>query len=226
MFELVISAIGTGLFLNLFLIGPIFFLLLEISLTKSYSAAITLDFGVICADIFYIMIAYYASQEIEEYIKNHPSLYRIPAFMLGGYGILMLLFQNKNQVFNPTLSRTNYFSIFMNGFLLNIANVGIIVFWISIVLLIRTQFGYSNFVFFLFVFVIFITFIIIDSCKIFLAQIFKKKLTDNIIKNLKKITGIILVMFSIMFFLKSFKIKFIENINNKIEKYIKFKIKN
>lgn len=226
MFELIISAIGTGVFLSLCLIGPIFFLLLEISLTKSYSAAITLDFGVICADILYVMIAYYASQEIEEYIKNHPGLYRIPGFIAGVYGILMFSWKNKHQIFDQKLSTTNYLSIFMNGFLLNVANVGVIVFWISTVLLIRTQFGYSNFVFFLFVSIIFITFIIIDSLKIFLAQMFKNKLTDNVVKNIQKITGIILMIFSVMFFLKSFKIKFIENINNKIEKYIQIKIKN
>lgn len=223
MFDLIISAVGTGLFLSLCLIGPVFFLLIETSLTKSYSAAIVFDFGAICADIFYIIIAYYASQEIQEYITKHPELYRIPGFVAGFYGIFMLLFQSKNQNYNKKLSTTNYFSIFMNGFLLNISNVGVIIFWISTVLLIRTQFGYSNFVFFLFVSIIFITFIIIDSLKIFLAQIFKKKITYNVVNKIKKIIGVILVIFSIVFFLKSFKIKFIDNI--KIEKYIQLKIK-
>jgi threonine/homoserine/homoserine lactone efflux protein len=52
MLELIISAIGLGFMLSLFLSGQYFFLLIETSFSRGHKHALALDIGVISADIF------------------------------------------------------------------------------------------------------------------------------------------------------------------------------
>lgn len=215
MIEIIFPAIGIGILLSLFLIGPVFFLLIETSLTKGYRSAIVLDFGVIFSDILCVTVAYYGSQDIDEYIKSHLFLYRIGGLIVMIYGLYIIFSKGNSRINEDELIVTNYFKIFINGFLFNLVNVGVVAFWVSLVFLIRTEFGHQNFDFFLFIFFTFMTFIIIDLCKIFLAQLFKSKLTDHLMKIIKKIMGIVLVIFGIIFFLKSFKLNFFEKFNKK-----------
>ncbi len=57
MIQDILTAIPLGIFLS-FLIGPVFFVLLETSAVKGFRAALAFDFGVILADIVFILIAY------------------------------------------------------------------------------------------------------------------------------------------------------------------------
>ncbi len=45
------TAISIGFFLS-FVLGPVFFVLIETSITKGFRAAISLDLGVVLADVF------------------------------------------------------------------------------------------------------------------------------------------------------------------------------
>ena len=61
--EFTLTAIVTGFVLSL-MIGPLFFVLLETSLTKGIKAAIALDIGVLISDLLYILIAYVFYAEV------------------------------------------------------------------------------------------------------------------------------------------------------------------
>ena len=55
---------GTGYailygFLLAFAVGPIFFILIETSITKGFRCALTFDLGAITADIVFILIAFF-----------------------------------------------------------------------------------------------------------------------------------------------------------------------
>ena len=60
MIEDIQAAIPLGFFLA-FMIGPVFFVLLETSATKGFWAAIVFDLGVTIADVFFIGLAYFSS---------------------------------------------------------------------------------------------------------------------------------------------------------------------
>ena len=51
-----LQAIGIGFLLSV-MVGPVFFVLLETSITKGIRAALALDIGVFISDILYIMFA-------------------------------------------------------------------------------------------------------------------------------------------------------------------------
>ena len=78
----IISAIPLGFFLS-FMIGPVFFVLLETSVVKGFKAAIIFDLGVVLGDIIFIGIAYLGSYRLIKSLEDNSSL-----FIFGG--ILML----------------------------------------------------------------------------------------------------------------------------------------
>lgn len=91
----ILSAIPLGFFLS-FMIGPVFFVLLETSVIKGFRAAIIFDLGVVLADIVFIAIAFFSSYRLIQSIKNDPALYIFGGFVMLTYGIISFI-QNKKE---------------------------------------------------------------------------------------------------------------------------------
>lgn len=205
MLELIFSAILMGLMLSLVFIGPIFFLLIETSLNKGPKHALSLDFGVILADIICILLAYFSSQDIVMIIDKYPSFYRISALIILFYGVFMMVSKTKMHLpGEDRLINQNYWKTFINGFLLNILNIGVVLFWLVTVIFIRKN--YSNtFDFILYIFIVILTYLFIDLIKIYLAKIFHSKLNERVANKIRKFVGTILIILSVFIFLQSFK---------------------
>ena len=205
MLELIISAIGLGFMLSLVFIGPIFFLLIETSFSRGHKHALALDIGVISADILCIVASYFASGDIVTIIDDHPGFYRITALIVFVYGIFMMV--SKTKMHLPDEAKfisQNYFKTFINGFLFNLLNVGVILFWLVTVISVRNQYpDTQNFI--LYVSFVIATYLIIDLVKIVLAKQFHYKLTERLANNIRKGVGIILIIFSFFIFLQSYK---------------------
>ena len=90
----IISAIPLGFFLS-FMIGPVFFVLLETSVVKGFKAAIIFDLGVVLADIIFILIAYFSSYRLIESIKDDPALFIFGGLVMLTYGIISFVKNRK-----------------------------------------------------------------------------------------------------------------------------------
>ena len=91
----------------------------------------------------------------------------------------------------------------MNGFLFNILNIGVLLFWLVTVISVRNQYpNFNNFV--LYISIVIGTYLSIDLCKIFLAKQFHDKLTQRLTNQIRKGVGIILLIFSVFIFMQSF----------------------
>lgn len=205
MLELILSAIGLGFMLSLVFIGPIFFLLIETSFSRGPKHAIALDVGVVLADILCIVAAYFASADIVYLIDKHPGFYRITAMIIFVYGIYMMV--TKTQMHIPNEDKfinQNYFKTFINGFLFNLLNVGVILFWLVTVISVRNQYPDTS-DFTLYLGIVIATYLLVDMIKIFLAKQFHYKLTQNLANAIRRGVGIILIIFSFLIFLQSFK---------------------
>ena len=205
MLELILSAIGLGFMLSLVFIGPIFFLLIETSFCRGHRHALALDLGVITADILCIVAAYFASADLVELIDKHPGFYRITALIILVYGIFMMLTKTQMHVANEKkIISQNYFKTFVNGFLFNILNVGVILFWLVTVISVRNEYpDLQNFL--LYIGLVIATYLAIDLLKILLDKQFHYKLTQNLANKIRKTVGIILIIFSFFIFLQSYK---------------------
>ena len=204
MLELIFSAMGLGLMLSLVFIGPIFFLLIETSFSRGPKHALALDIGVISADILCIVAAYYASADLVHIIDKHPGFYRITALIILIYGIFMMVTRTRMHLPNEQkFINQNYYKTFLNGFLFNILNVGVILFWLVTVISVRNQYPATHDSI-LYIGIVIATYLAIDLIKIVLAKQFHNKLTDKLANRIRKGVGVILILFSFIIFLQSF----------------------
>ncbi len=205
MLELILSSVGLGLMLSLVFIGPIFFLLIETSFLRGPRHALALDLGVITADILCIVAAYFASTDIVHLIDKHPSFYRITALLLFFYSLFMMVTKTKMHLRGEDkLISQNYWKTFINGFIFNLLNIGVILFWLVTVVSVRNQYPDNN-NFILYLSLVILTYLAVDLVKIFLAKQFHYKLNQRVANRIRRSVGVVLLLFSILVFLQSFK---------------------
>ena len=85
MLDDILTAIPFGVILA-FTIGPVFFVLLETSATKGIKSALIFDFGVILADVVFILLAFFSTNKLVEKIKDDPSFLIFGGMLLVVYG--------------------------------------------------------------------------------------------------------------------------------------------
>lgn len=216
--ELVSSAILIGILLSLVLIGPVFFMVLETSISNGWKSAIVLDLGVISSDLMCILIAYYGSKELAEAIQNSPSIYIFGGFFIFIYGLMMYIKRPDIKARNMKAVSKNYLKTYFNGFILNTLNVGVLVFWFFVVGTIVIQYGKKDTM--VFMGIVLGTFFCLDLLKIMLAQRLKEKFTFRRVFYFKKIIGLILMIFGIIVILKGFGVfdEIDQEIENRIQK--------
>lgn len=206
MIEDIQAAIPLGFFLA-FMIGPVFFMLIETSITKGVRAAIAFDIGVIIADALFIAVAYFSSFQLLENLSNLPGLYVFGGTILSVYGLIILIKKpNEKQIeneFNNT-TKANYFQLSIKGFLLNFINIGVLVFWLGVVVVTGPSFENSINRFVVFFSTLLIAYFLTDLIKIILAKQLKKKLTPKIIIKIKKILGVLLAFCGLILITKGF----------------------
>ena len=206
MIEDIQAAIPLGFFLA-FMIGPVFFMLIETSITKGVRAAIAFDIGVIIADALFIAVAYFSSFQLLENLSNLPGLYVFGGTILSVYGLIILIKKpNEKQIeneFNNT-TKANYLQLSIKGFLLNFINIGVLAFWLGTVLVIGPALKMDQTAIFWYFGTILISYFVTDLGKIVLAKKLKNKMTPRVIYRVKKIMGIILIICGVFLMLKGF----------------------
>jgi threonine/homoserine/homoserine lactone efflux protein len=206
MIEDIQAAIPLGFFLS-FMIGPVFFVLLETSATKGFRAALVFDLGVIIADIFFIALAYFSSFQLLENLSNQPGLYVFGGMILTVYGVVLLLKKQKINAENPDqilVEKNNYLALFIKGFLLNFINVGVLVFWLAIVIGFGSTLNNDPNRVLVFFGALIGAYFATDILKILLAKQLKKKLTPKRIAKVKKVLGFILIICGLVLIVKGF----------------------
>lgn len=199
MIEDVLSAIPFGFFLS-FMIGPVFFILLETSVVKGFRAAIVFDLGVVLADIVFILIAYFSSYRLIASIKGDPALYVFGGLIMLTYGIISFVKNRKesrksiDEEDPKELAKNNYFSLFIKGFFLNFINIGVLGFWLAILITIGPQLELKSSRMFTFFTTLILTYFITDIFKILLAKQLRNKLNPRNILLIKKIISIVLIV--------------------------------
>ena len=203
------NALLIGFFMA-FMIGPVFFMLIQTSILKGARAAIVFDLGVILGDISFILLSYYGSRSLLEKIKDDPRLFFIGGMVLIIYGLITYFDkENKKQVeeseelVNIPI-KNNYLKLFLKGYFLNFINIGVLTFWLGLVLLIGSSLDMSRTAIFSYFGFIILGYFLTDLAKIFLAKKLKDKMTPTLVYRIKRIMGIILIVCGVFLILKGF----------------------
>ncbi|UMY66369.1 MULTISPECIES: LysE family translocator [unclassified Flavobacterium] len=224
MMQDILSAILPGIVLS-FMIGPVFFVLLETSVVKGIKAAIIFDLGVILADIVFILIAYLGSYRLIETIKDDPALFIFGGLVLLSYGIITFLKHKKGSKNldpeNPVeLARANYFGLFAKGFFLNFINVGVLGFWLMVLLSIGPELELKPSRMLVFFTTLICTYFVVDIGKILLAKQLRNKLNPKNILLIKNIISLILAISGAVLLAKGLfpkQTRIVDEVVNKIE---------
>ncbi|CAM1334182.1 LysE family translocator [Tenacibaculum aestuariivivum] len=201
------NAFLVGVFMA-FMIGPVFFMLLKTSVLKGARAAIAFDIGVILGDICFMLIAYYGSRSLLEQIKDDPRLFLVGGLVLIVYGLITYFDKNnkkENKVPEVTLPESNnYIKLLFKGFFLNFINIGVLAFWLGLIVVVGPTYDMnSTHLFWYFATVIF-GYALTDLGKILLAKQLKNKLTPLVIYKIKRGMGVLLIVFGAILMLKGF----------------------
>ncbi|MDG1043419.1 MAG: LysE family transporter [Flavobacteriaceae bacterium] len=211
------AAIPLGFFLS-FMIGPVFFVLLETAALKGFKAALVFNLGVILADIIFISAAYFSSLQLLENLNNQPGIYIFGGLVLFIYGATIAFKKEVPLSESPVkVTKSHYVGLFVKGFLLNFINIGVLVFWLGVIIIIGPNLNNDPQRMTVFFSTMIGAYFVTDLVKIILAKQLKNKLTPRRVHYVKKVIGVILILSGIILCVKGFLPKSSLNIDKGIE---------
>ena len=199
----ILTPITVGFF-TAFIMGPVFWVLLETSITKGFKAAVAFDLGVMFADVCFIGICYLGSFQLLEDDQNRQGLFVLGGTILLLYGLFSWINRNKKSKDQPEIqeSKENYFGLAAKGFAINILNVGVFIFWGGVTIVSSPASGKSFTSFVLFFSIVLLSYFITDLLKISVANRFKSLLTGKGIVIVNSIVSLILIVSGVVLILK------------------------
>jgi threonine/homoserine/homoserine lactone efflux protein len=205
------------------MVGPVFFILLETSIIKGFRAALVFDLGVVLGDIVFIGIAYLGSYRLIQSLKDKPALFIFGGILMLVYGIISFVRLKKEEKINTEaidneIIKKNYISLFLKGFFLNIINIGVLGFWLAIIISVGPKLEMQTSRMITFFISVILSYLLIDCIKILLAKQLKSKLTPSNILKVKKGISIVLMIFGIVLITQGWFPKEKEMVKNALEK--------
>ena len=195
-------------FLLAFAVGPIFFTLIETSITKGFKAGLFFDLGAIFADVIFIFIAYFSTSKILENLRNEPGLLVFGGAVLVSYGIISYVRTAKSFIkiareHYAVETKKNLPGLFVKGFLLNFVNFGVLAGWIGTIILANALTSSEKGVL-AFLATVMGTFFLTDIAKIILAKNLKSKMTPRVVYKAKKWVSISIIVFGGLLLVQGF----------------------
>ena len=222
MFADILLAVPLGLLLA-FTIGPVFFVLLETAITKGFRAAMAFDIGVVVADALFILFVYFTTNSLLTEIKDDPKLFFTGGLIMMAYGLISFIklkkdfkkvMDNKENAHLVVPEKVNYTALFIKGFLLNFINIGVLGFWLGIIIVFGPKLDMNANRILVFFTSIILVYFGIDLIKILIAKKLKNRLTAFHIYKIKRAISIILLFFGVFLILQAFFPHLFELINN------------
>lgn len=201
------GAIPLGFLLSI-MPGAVFFVLLETSVLKGFKAAVAFDLGAITSDIIFILIAYFSSYKLLEKLKDEPGLFIFGGIIMLLYGVISLIRlsrSSKNEIVDiaeKEIIRKDYFSLYVKGFLLNFINIGVLFFWLGIIITWGPKLQMDKTRILVFFVSTLAVYFAIDLGKIMLAKQLRTRLTMKNIMIIKRCISIVIMVFGFILVLQ------------------------
>ena len=193
-----LTPISVGFF-TAFIMGPVFWVLLETSITKGLRAAVAFDIGVILADVLFILATYYGSVKLFLSESNKDGLFVLGGTIILLFGVYSWLTRKKEEEkIEVTESKHNYIGLAAKGFAINIFNVGVLIFWGGVTIVAGPSTGKDPLSFVLFFSIVILAYFITDLGKIVIAKQLKVFINGKTIVFVKSLLALILVISGIV----------------------------
>lgn len=197
--EIILNGVISGIVLA-FLVGPVFFTILQTSIERGFSSGAFVAVGVSLSDAFYITVTYLGVYQLfdqggfREYLAYFGG---IVLLMFGAY-YLFIKSRKLSRASAQEVRADNPWKLVGKGFIINGLSPMVLIFWLGTVGIATTKFGYSTpqkaVPFFA---SIVGTVLVTDLLKAKLADKLRRLLTPPFIKRLNLVLGFVLVVFGI-----------------------------
>ncbi|MBL7853297.1 MAG: LysE family translocator [Cyclobacteriaceae bacterium] len=194
--ELIWNGIKFGIVLA-FLVGPVFFALIQTSIDKGFSHGLGVALGVSLSDVLYVVVCFLGLYQF----FNSPSFQTYLGYAGGAILILFgvyYAFIKKRQaaVVTEDASGNAHYKSFIKGFIINSLSPMVLVFWLGAVSFASVTYGYqSTREFFWFFFAVLGTVLITDVAKVYLAHRLRKMVTLQWQRVMHVVVGVALIFF-------------------------------
>lgn len=221
MLDDILAAIPFGIILA-FTIGPVFFVLLETSATKGFKSALIFDLGVILADVIFILLAFYSTNNLIDKIKDDPNFLIFGGVILAVYGFISFVKTSKSfrsivkEYHRVEIPKNALGKLFIKGFLLNFINIGVLLGWLGFIVIGSSITESENGVL-VFIITMLVVYFLSDLVKIAVAKSLRNKLTPRLIFKTKKIVALFILGFGVLLLVQGFFPKGKEKIQEQIE---------
>ena len=196
---IIFNGIKTGLVLA-FLVGPVFFTIIQTSVENGFWKGVMVAIGVSLSDILYVVICYFGFAQF----INNPSTSQYMAYGGGAililFGVYYLFFKSKKNgnAGSKTFHEKKYYRYIVKGFIINGLTPMVVLFWVATISVASINFGYSKGIeFFLFFLALLVTVLITDITKAFLADKLRLLITPRSINIMNGIIGVIMIVYGI-----------------------------
>jgi threonine/homoserine/homoserine lactone efflux protein len=196
--DIISKGIVSGLVLAL-MIGPVFFTIIQTSIERGFSNGVFVAIGVSISDAMYILIAYFG---LTQFLSN-PDVRLYMAYVGGAvllaFGVYYLFVKSRKlgKVDYGSLPAKSWRRLAMKGFIINGLTPTVFFFWLGVVSVATTEFGYqTNTQALTYFAAIVATVFITDVIKAKLADKLRLVMTPWFIQLMNIVLGIVLVVFA------------------------------
>ena len=212
MVTIILNGVFFGVLLS-FLIGPVFFVLLETSIKKGIKPAIFIDIGVLLSDVLYLIAAYFFAQKILESLNENNYIKYIAAGVFIFMGVLSILkkqapqkgrtmdvecLDTPSEMDSMLFKKKTLLTYVLKGIGLNAINPGVLVYWIAACTTATEELHIPEHKLIYYFVATLATMFSIDMLKIYYASKLKNKLTPEALHRISIVVGFILIIFGVV----------------------------
>ena len=194
--NIIFNGIITGLLLSV-LIGATFFMLIETSMTRGFRAALWFDAGVVLSDTLIITGAYFFTSWITHTIIQNRFFNEAGGIVFLAFGINYILARRKNENEKVVLNRN--MRVFLNGFIINLMNPSVILFWLGTMALTLSNFKYTGREAFVYYTCALLTMASLDMVKAYFAYRLSNLINARILRIIYILSGILMIILGVWF---------------------------
>lgn len=197
--EIILNGVISGLILA-FLIGPVFFTIVQTSIERGFSSGAFVAVGISLSDTFYISLTYLGVYQLFDHGSFREYLAFFGGIVLLVFGIYYVFVKSRkmSRVGVGEVGANNPWRLVGKGFLINGLSPMVLIFWLGTVGIATTKLGYTTPqkaipYFASIVSTVFMT----DLLKAKLADKLRQLLTPPFIRRLNLVLGFVLLIFGI-----------------------------
>ncbi|MBN1651048.1 MAG: LysE family transporter [Bacteroidales bacterium] len=186
--------------------GPAFFTLIQTGIHRGFLKGLFLAIGIFLNDVLLVSLSILGAHAIMSNIQKYQLLGIVGGILLIIFGFVSyrhkVIMNENNEGLND--NGPNYFTFVLKGFLLNLANPFVWVFWPTVVLGVAAPFMSETHDMILFFAGTLSVVLISDITKVYLASRIKRYITAKFLTLINRIVGVGLVIFGIALIVRTF----------------------